>query len=52
MVDHTILKTEIFLCFLIHFAKLCDRFKFLQIWQPTAVRHGGLKGNRRGQGGR
>jgi hypothetical protein len=41
--------------FLIHFAKLYDRFKFLQIWQPTAVRHDGLKGNRHGprrQGGR
>jgi hypothetical protein len=31
----------IFYIFLIHFAKLYDRFKFLQIWQPTVVRHGG-----------
>jgi hypothetical protein len=23
-----------------YFAKLYDRLKFLQIWQPTAVRHG------------
>jgi hypothetical protein len=25
----------------IYFAKLYDRFKFLQIWQPTAMRHSG-----------
>jgi hypothetical protein len=27
----------------IHFAKLYDHLKFFQIWQPTAVRHGGRR---------
>jgi hypothetical protein len=26
------------------FTKVYNRLKFLQIWQPTAVRHGGRRG--------
>jgi hypothetical protein len=37
----------IFLYFLIHFAKLYSCFKFLQIWQPTVVRHSGRRAPRR-----
>jgi hypothetical protein len=45
---HGRVHAKFFIYFLNHFAKLYNRLIFMQIWQPTAMRHGGWQGNRHG----